>query len=128
MANVPSDCRYTQTHEWVRLEGTLAVVGISEHAQDSLGDITFVELPSTGATLEKGKEAGVIESVKAASDLYAPLSGKVDSINDSLESNPEQVNQDPHGAGWMYRLSGISTADYDSLMDASAYERFLETD
>lgn len=128
MGTVPTDCRYTRTHEWVRLEGTTASIGITVHAQESLGDITFVELPAVGTSMTKGEESGVIESVKAASDLYAPVAGKVEAVNALLETTPELVNQDPHGEGWIYRLTGVDPAEGEALMDADAYTRFLESE
>jgi glycine cleavage system H protein len=125
---VPKDCKYTKTHEWVKVEGDTATVGITDHAQDSLGDITFVELPKEGAALVKGKECGVIESVKAASDLYAPVSGTVAAANNDLNNTPEKINQEPHGGGWLYKLSGVKSAEVADLMDAAAYESFLESE
>lgn len=124
---ISDDCRYARTHEWVRREGDSAVVGISDHAQDALGDITFVELPAVGTVLVKEKECGVIESVKAASDLFAPVGGKVTDVNGAVESAPEKINSDPHGEGWLFRIEGISGDEYDSLMDAAAYSAFLES-
>ncbi|MBD3315136.1 MAG: glycine cleavage system protein GcvH, partial [Chitinivibrionales bacterium] len=104
----------------------LAVVGISDHAQESLGDITFVELPSMGKSVEKGKECGVIESVKAASDLYSPLTGEIAEVNTGLESTPEKINASPHDEGWLFKVRGFNPSDLESLMDASAYTSFLE--
>lgn len=123
---VPEELKYTETHEWVKMEGGVAVIGISDHAQDSLGDITFVELPKTGTLLEKGKECGVIESVKAASDIYSPVGGEVVEINEELESEPEKINHSPYEAGWLYKVKGVDTTALDSLMDADAYKQFLE--
>ncbi len=125
---VPQDCRYTRTHEWVKIEGDTATVGITDHAQDALGDITFVELPAVGSSLSTGKECGVIESVKAASDLYAPVSGTVAAVNEGLSTAPEKINQEPHGSGWLYRASGVDAAELAELMDAAAYESFLESE
>ncbi|MDR0331053.1 MAG: glycine cleavage system protein GcvH [Chitinispirillales bacterium] len=125
---VPTDLRYTRTHEWVRLGGDAATVGITGHAQDTLGDITFVELPKVGAPLTKGREAGVIESVKAASDLISPISGVVASVNAALESAPEAINKDPYGAGWLYTVKAADASEADGLMDAAAYEKFLESE
>jgi glycine cleavage system H protein len=125
---VPNDCRYTKTHEWVKVQGDTATVGITDHAQDALGDITYVELPKTGAALAKGKECGVIESVKAASDLYAPVSGTVSEVNAALTTAPEAINKDPHGAGWFYKLNGVKSADLADLMDAAGYAAFLESE
>ena len=125
---VADNCRYARTHEWVRREGDSAVVGISDHAQDALGDITFVELPVVGAALVKEKECGVIESVKAASDLFSPVGGRVSEVNESLETAPEKINSDPHGEGWLFKVEGISDDEYDALMDAAAYSAFLESE
>lgn len=118
--SIKPDLLYAPSHEWVRIEGSEAVIGITDFAQDSLGDITFVELPETGATLEAGQEMGSVESVKAASDIYCPVAGEVIAVNETLESAPETVNQDPYGAGWMLRvrLSG----EPKGLLDAKGYE------
>ena len=123
----PDDRRYAKTHEWVLVDGDTAIIGISDHAQDSLGDITFVELPEVNAMVSKEKECGVIESVKAASDLFAPVSGKVTEVNDELESAPEIINSDAHGKGWLFKLTGVSEEEFNQLMDASAYSTFLES-
>jgi len=123
---VSDECRYTKTHEWVKIDGSLAVVGISDYAQEALGDITFVELPTLGTKLSRGEECGVIESVKAASDLYAPISGEVVEVNESLETEPEKINQDPYIEGWMFKLEDFEEHEYKRLMNASAYEKFLE--
>jgi glycine cleavage system H protein len=125
---IPSDLKYSKTHEWVRLDGDTATVGITHHAQDTLGDITFVELPKVGARLNKGVESGVVESVKAASDLLSPLSGEVLSLNGALESEPERINAEPYGGGWLYTLRAADKSELDGLMDAAAYEKFLETE
>jgi len=122
----PTDRRYTETHEWVKLEGSVAVIGITDHAQDALGDITFIELPKKGAILKKGREFGVVESVKAASDLFAPISGTVTEINESLETAPEAINSDAYGEGWIYKCTGFKKEEYDSLLDAKSYEALLE--
>jgi glycine cleavage system H protein len=124
--STPTDRKYTKTHEWVKIEGTTALVGISDHAQKALGDITFVELPEVNTTFKKETECGVIESVKAASDLYAPVSGMVSEVNDSLETAPEAVNNDPYGKGWIFKMTGVSAAEAASLMDAAAYDAFVE--
>jgi glycine cleavage system H protein len=124
----PGDRKYTITHEWVKIEGNMAIVGITEHAQDALGDITFVELPKVGSEVEKEKECGVIESVKAASDLYSPISGSISEVNTELETTPEVINSDPYGKGWIFKITNLNEAELDSLMDAAAYESFLETE
>ena len=115
--------KYAKTHEWVRLEGDQeAVIGISDYAQNSLGDITFVELPSAGARLTKGESFGVVESVKAASDLYAPVSGEVLAVNESLEDAPEKVNDSATGDGWMLRVRLDDPSDLHDLMDQASYQ------
>ena len=119
--------RYTRDHEWIRLEGDTALVGISDHAQEQLGDIVFVELPAVGKKLDKGAEAAVVESVKAASEVYAPVAGEVVAINDALADDPGVVNQSPEGTGWFVKLKVADRADLNSLMDSSAYKTFLET-
>lgn len=119
---------FSKTHEWVLRSGDNAVIGISDHAQDSLGDITFVELPKPGTVLTKGSECGVIESVKAASDLYAPVGGKVTEINTQLESEPEVINKDPYGNGWLFKIDSLSDEDLTTLMDDAAYTAFLENE
>jgi glycine cleavage system H protein len=125
---IPEDLKYSKTHEWVRIDGDTAAVGITHHAQDTLGDITFVELPKVGASLKKEGEAGVIESVKAASDLISPVSGEVASVNGALESKPEAINNDPYGSGWLYTVKLSDPSEADELMDAADYAKFLETE
>jgi glycine cleavage system H protein len=121
----PQAVRYTREHEWVSLEGDLATVGISDHAQKALGDITFVELPAVGRAVAAGGVLGVIESVKAASDVYAPVAGTVAAVNEALSRNPEIVNRDPFGEGWLCRLSGVSAEAWRALMDRAAYQALL---
>ena len=120
--------RYAKTHEWVLVEGSVATVGISDHAQDALGDITFVELPKSGAELTQEKECGVIESVKAASDLYAPVNGKVTEVNSALETAPEAINSDPYGSGWLFKVELAGDGGVAALMDGAAYATFLESE
>ena len=120
--SAPTDLRYTRDHEWVRVDGDEATVGITQYAADQLGDIVFVELPEAGRSLEESKAFGVVESVKAVSDLFAPLSGKVTSINDALAANPELVNSDPYGDGWMIRITIDDTSEMDDLLDGPAYD------
>ena len=117
---------FTKEHEWVRVEGTLATVGISDHAAHELGDITFVELPQMGKTVKQFDTLAGIESVKAASDIYAPVSGKVVQVNDKLEDAPELVNESAEDAGWICRLEAADPTELDSLMDAQAYAEFLK--
>jgi len=122
MSDIPNELRYAVTHEWVLIDADgIAMVGISDHAQEALGDVVFVELPEMGGTLSAGEEAGVVESVKAASDIYAPLSGEVIEVNSALEESPEQVNADPYGDGWFYKLRPSDLAELDELLDADAY-------
>jgi glycine cleavage system H protein len=119
---IPSDLRYTKEHEWVRVDGDVATVGITQHAADQLGDIVFVELPEPGRVLEQFATFGVVESVKAVSDLFAPLAGEVLEGNASLLTTPEVVNSDPYGAGWMLRIRLSDAGQLEQLLDAAAYE------
>ena len=119
---IPQDLRYTEEHEWVRLEGDGAVVGITDFAQNKLGDIVFIEPPEVGKTLKAGDVLGAIESVKAASEIYCPVSGTVAEVNQELADAPGAVNKDPYGDGWVARLSGVSPAEFEKLMDAASYE------
>lgn len=124
MSNLPDTLRYAKSHEWLRLEsdGT-AVIGISDYAQSSLGDITYVQLPGVGEELTAGGPLGVVESVKAASDIYAPVGGTVMEINAELEATPEKVNQAPYEGGWLVKIEVTDPAEVESLLDASAYEQ-----
>jgi glycine cleavage system H protein len=126
MRNTPTDYKYVSSHEWVRIEGDVAVVGITEHAQDALGDLVFVELPDVGDVLAAHDEAGVVESVKAASDIYAPLSGEVIAVNEALGDSPEIVNTDPYNDGWMYKIRFSDAAELDELMSAEEYDAHVE--
>ena len=128
MSEIPADLRYTKEHEWVRVEGDEAVIGITQFAADQLGDVVFVELPDTGRALDQFATFGVVESVKAVSDLYAPLSGEVTATNDALSGTPELVNSDPYGEGWMLRLAVSDTAQVEALLDAAAYEQLVAED
>ena len=123
----PADCKYTREHEWVRLEGDTATVGITDYAQSELGDIVFVELPASGARVQQGESFGVVESVKAASDLYAPLSGEVLEANAALQDTPELVNREPYGNGWMLRVKPADSGELDRLLDAAAYDEYVKT-
>ena len=116
-----SDKHYTEDHEWVSIEGDIATMGISNYAQDQLGDVVFVELPVKGASLEKGAEVAVVESVKAASEVYAPVSGEVVEINEAIGENPGLVNEDAEGKGWFLKIKVAGASDLSDLMDASAY-------
>jgi glycine cleavage system H protein len=122
---IPADLRYTKEHEWVRVDGDVATIGITRHAADQLGDIVFVELPAPGKTLEQFATFGVVESVKAVSDLFAPVGGEVVEANGALASAPEVVNSDPYGAGWMLRLRLADAAQVDGLLDPVAYEALV---
>jgi glycine cleavage system H protein len=126
MSHVPSDLRYAKSHEWLQLaaDGT-ATVGITDYAQNSLGDITYVQLPKIGATLSAGQVYGVVESVKAASDLYSPVAGTVIAINPALDAAPETVNQDAYQGGWMLKLKLSNPAEADALLDAAAYTKLI---
>lgn len=124
MSQTPEDLKYAKTHEWVRLEGDSTVtVGISDHAQELLGDLVFVELPETGTSVTAGKECAVVESVKAASDIYAPVSGEIIDTNAGLADSPEIVNSDPYGEGWLFRIKPVDTGELDALLDAKTYEQ-----
>ncbi|MBN2188066.1 MAG: glycine cleavage system protein GcvH [Chitinispirillaceae bacterium] len=128
MMTTPANLKYSKTHEWVKIEGTNATVGITHHAQEALGDITFVELPKVGADAAKDAACCVIESVKAASDINAPVSGKISAVNAGLETAPESVNKDPFGAGWIFKLSHVTLKEVSELMDAKAYDAFVESE
>ena len=122
---IPADLRYTKEHEWVRVEGDVATIGITGHAADQLGDIVFVELPDAGRTLEQFATFGVVESVKAVSDLFAPVGGEVIEANGALATGPEVVNSDPYGAGWMLRIRLADPAQLEALLDPPAYEALV---
>jgi glycine cleavage system H protein len=122
---IPADLRYTKEHEWVRLEGDVATVGITAHAADQLGDIVFVELPAVGTSLRQLATFGVVESVKAVSDLFAPVGGEVVEVNEALATGPEVVNSDPYGAGWMLKVRVADPAEADALLDPAAYEALV---
>jgi glycine cleavage system H protein len=126
--NIPADLKYTPSHEWVRVEadGTLTV-GITHHAQDLLGDMVFIETPAAGRTLAKGEECAVVESVKAASDVYAPVAGEVIASNSDVESSPEAVNKDAYAA-WMFKVKPANAADVGELLDAAAYQKLVESE
>jgi glycine cleavage system H protein len=121
--SVPEELQYTKSHEWVRTEGDTATIGITDHAQDELGDVVFVELPEVGTTFDAGDSFGTVESVKAVSDLYTPVGGEVVEVNETLNDQPEKINEDPYGEGWIVKLSASGEGD---LLSASDYEQFLE--
>jgi glycine cleavage system H protein len=120
----PADFKYTKEHEWIKVDGTSGIIGITDHAQQALGDIVFVELPKTGAKIESGKSFGTVESVKAVSDLFAPVSGTVTEVNADLASSPEKVNSEPHKA-WMVKVTLANPTEIGSLMSAADYEKFV---
>ena len=126
MSSIPNELKYLESHEWARIEsdGTITV-GISDHAQGALGDLVFVEVPEVGKQLNKGSAAAVVESVKAASDVYSPISGEVVAANESLGSAPELVNQDPYGQGWLYKIKPSNKDELTQLLDAKAYEKVV---
>src|SRR4030042_5916794 len=125
MSEYPDGYRYTKDHEWVSLEKDIATMGITDYAQDELGDIVYVEMPEIGTELTANDTFGVIESVKAVSDLFAPMSGEVIEINESLEEEPELVNEDPHGDGWMIKVKISDITEFDSLMTSEEYEEYI---
>lgn len=122
----PNDRKYTKSHEWVKIDGDLAVVGVTDHAQRAMGDVTYVEMPGIDRKVKQGDVCAVIESVKAASDLLAPVSGTVVEVNEVLADTPETTNQAPYGAGWILKLHKINAVELASLLDATAYEAFIE--
>ena len=129
MSSTPNELKYASTHEWARLEEDGSVtVGITDHAQDALGDVVYVELPEVGTDVHAGQEAGVVESVKAASDVYAPISGKVIAINTTLEDAPETINSDPYHGGWFYKIEPNDTAELDDLLSADDYQEQCENE
>jgi glycine cleavage system H protein len=122
-----AELRFTKDHEWIRLEGDIATVGITDHAQTALGDVVFVDLPEAGRAVAEGESIAVVESVKAASDVYAPVAGKVAEANAALAENPGLINADPTGDGWFFRLEGVDAAAVAALMDEAGYAAFLES-
>jgi glycine cleavage system H protein len=120
---IDPNCRYRSSHEYARKDGGDIVVGISDHAQEALGDIVFVELPEVGKVVAQGAPMGVIESVKAASDIYAPVSGTISAVNEALQTDPALVNKDPYGSGWLARITPSKASEWDGLLDAAAYEK-----
>ena len=121
MSDVPTELKFLSTHEWVLVEGNVATIGVSDHAQELLGDLVYVELPEQGSTVAAGDSVGVIESVKAASDTYAPVSGEIIEVNDELEGSPEKINNDPYGDGWMYKIAIEDPEEIENLLNAEAY-------
>jgi glycine cleavage system H protein len=124
--NIPAELRYSSDHEWVRVEGTTATIGITEYAQDALGDVVFVEMPETGVAVAAGESFSEVESTKSVSDIYAPITGSIAEVNGELESQPELLNSDPYGAGWICRIEISDPSELDGLMDAEAYRALTE--
>ena len=122
---IEKNLKYTKEHEWVRVEGNIGVVGITDHAQDALGDITFIENPSIGATFAQGGQTGTVESVKAVSEIYSPVSGEIVEVNKALENSPELVNQDPYEAGWLYKIKLKDKLEIDKLLSYDQYQKLL---
>jgi len=121
MSNVPAELKYTKSHEWVAADGDTVTIGITDHAQDLLGDMVFIELPEVGTSFSVGDECAVVESVKAASDVYSPVAGEVTEVNEALVDSPETVNSDPYQAGWLFKVKLANAGDMDNLLDADAY-------
>jgi glycine cleavage system H protein len=128
MANVPEDLHYSKDHEWVRVDGNVAIIGITDYAQNSLGDVVYVELPKAGDAFSASESFGSVESVKAVSEVFTPISGAIAQINESLADEPEKVNTDPYGAGWMIRVEMSNPGEVDSLLTAAEYEDFTKAE
>ncbi len=128
MSTTPSDLYYTSSHEWVRREDDTVVVGITDHAQDAMGDLVYVELPEVGDEVQSGDEAGVVESVKAASDIYAPVTGKIVAINEELADSPELVNRDPYHDGWLFRIQLTDVSELEELLQADEYRDLCQSE
>jgi glycine cleavage system H protein len=129
MSHIPSDLKYSREHEWLRLEGNgEAVIGITEHAQELLGDMVFVDLPDAGTKFNAGDECAVVESVKAASDIYLPVGGTIIELNEALENSPELVNSDPYGEGWLFRIIIDNDKEINDLLDAEGYQAFVDAE
>jgi glycine cleavage system H protein len=128
MANVPEDLHYSKDHEWIRVEGDVGTIGITDHAQDSLGDVVYVELPKAGESFEAHESFGSVESVKAVSEIFTPVGGEITEVNESLQDEPEKVNTDPYGEGWMMRIRMKNPGEVDSLLNAAEYEDFTKVE
>jgi glycine cleavage system H protein len=128
MSELPAELKYLSSHEWVRVEGDVATIGISDHAQEAMGDLVYVELPDVGADLHASDEAGVVESVKAASDIYAPVTGTVLAVNENLEDAPELVNKDAYHDGWLFQIKFTDSAELDELLSAADYQAQLDAE
>ncbi|MFL6354777.1 MAG: glycine cleavage system protein GcvH [Bryobacteraceae bacterium] len=124
----PDTYKYTKEHEWVRFEGEIGTVGITDHAQSELGDIVFIELPKPGSKISKGETFGSVESVKAVSDIYSPLSGEVTAVNESLSTNPEKLNEDPHGEAWLIRVKLSTPGEINGLLSAADYKKYISAE
>ena len=128
MSNLPTELKYLSTHEWLRVEDGIGYVGITDHAQDAMWDLVYVEMPEVGATVSANDEAGVVESVKAASDIYAPVSGEIVAINETLEETPETVNSDPYGDGWMFQIKLSDSSELEGLLSADDYQAQIDAE
>jgi glycine cleavage system H protein len=125
--NFPESLKYTKDHEWAKIDGNKVTIGITDHAQKALGDVVYIELLSIGRTLKAGETFGVVESIKAVSDLYAPVPGKVSAVNSALTDNPSEINQDPHGSAWMIQIEMSDPSGAKDLLDANAYQKYVES-
>ncbi len=128
MANIPEDLRYSEEHEWLRPAGDQVTIGITDHAQNQMGDIVFIELPEVGDEITRGEAFGTVESTKAVSELFAPISGRIVEINDTLVDAPEAINEDPYGDGWMVRIEPTDLSDLDEMMTSEAYQELVESE
>jgi len=128
MSHLPEELKYLSTHEWTRVEGDVVTIGITDHAQDAMGDLVYVEVPEVGEQVNAGDEAGVVESVKAASDIYAPVAGEILAVNENLEDEPELVNTDPYGDGWMFQIKMSDPAELDAMLSAEDYLAQVEAE
>ena len=128
MSHLPEELKYLSSHEWARVEGDVVTIGITDHAQDSMGDLVYVEVPEVGQQVNAGDEAGVVESVKAASDIYAPVAGEILAVNEKLEDEPELVNTDPYGDGWMFQIKMSDSAELDAMLSAADYLAQVEAE
>ncbi len=126
MVEIPEVLKYTKEHEWVRVEDDIVIIGITDYAQDALGEIVYIELPSEGDEITRGEPFGAVESTKSVSDLYAPISGEVVEVNEALLDSPEAINEDPYGEGWMVKVKPYDTSELDDLMDSDEYTEFIE--
>ena len=125
--NFPKDLKYTKDHEWAKIDGNVVTVGITDHAQSALGDVVYVELPKVGRAVKKGETFGVVESIKAVSDLYSPLSGTVKEVNESLPNDPSSINRDPYVGSWMVKIEASNASELEELMDATKYEALVKS-